>query len=151
MSEFAQMESVLAGATVAGPAMESMISDAEGKLGVSFPPSYRFFLEKFGAALCDGFELAGLFASPVEDEPPLWVDVVASTLRLRRASKEMIPQEYVAVSGDGGDFTYYIDTKRRRPDGESPIVALGPGVDSVAIAETFSDYVIRATYGGISF
>ncbi len=150
-SNYAEMKAALAGAVIAGPAEEATIAQAEQLLGVRFPPSYRSFLSEFGAALCEGFELAGLFVQEDESRPPQWMDVVKSTHQLRRGSDDLIPREYIPVSGDGGDYIYYIDTSVIGPDGESPVIALGPGVDGVVIAESFSDYVIRASRGQIRF
>lgn len=145
MSRFDEMDVALRGAVTAGAAGDEAIAQAEQTLGVRLPPSYRFFLRTYGAALCEGFELAGLFDDMPGTGPPTWSNVVSSTLRLRRTSKGAIPHAYVAVSGDGGDYIYYIDTARTRHDGESPIVALGPGIDGAAIAESFLEYVIGAS------
>ena len=151
LSEFDEMEEICAKEFVAGPALESAIREAEKVLGVVFPPSYRLFLMKFGAALGDGFELAGLFEQSNIEEPPQWIHVVGQTLRLRRASHGQLPPGLIAVSGDGEDHVYYIDTTQRRADGESPVVGIGPGADLVIIANSFSDYVIRARQGRIIF
>ena len=101
--DYAEMKAVLAEAIVAGPAQEMTVARAEKSLGVKFPPSYRFFLSEFGAALCEGFEVAGIFAQEDESHPPLWMDVVKWTHQLRRGSRDLIPLEYIPVSGDGGD------------------------------------------------
>ncbi|NLI47387.1 MAG: SMI1/KNR4 family protein [Acidobacteria bacterium] len=145
------LEELIAKRLHAGPAPESVIWEAEKSLGVVFPPSYRRFLMKFGAALGEGFELAGLFEQGGEDEPPQWNHVVSQTLRLRRASHHQLPPSLIAVLGDGEDHVYYIDTTRRRADGESPVVAIGPGTDNVVIADNFSVFVIRIHKGRIAF
>lgn len=138
------MVAVLANASTAGSVDDDVIERAERTLGVVFPPSYRFFLKKFGAAFGRGYEVAGLFAHARPDRPPMWTDVVKATLRLREASRGEIPAGYIAVSGDGGDLTYYIDTTRRDLSGECPIVALGPGADDLVIAPTFASFVVQA-------
>jgi len=132
-----------ANSRIAGPAAEPDIRLAEEALGVRFPPSYRLFLARCGAAVGDGLDLAGLFEDDTSAGPPLWNHVVRLTLRLRRAARGSLPPAYVAVSGDGCDCIHYIDTASHRPDGESPVVAMGPGAEAVTIADSFADYVIR--------
>lgn len=151
MAKVDEMEELCAKGQFVGPASESAIREAEKSLGVVFPSSYRRFLMKFGAALGEGFESAGLFEQTGDAEPPQWTHVVNQTLRLRRASHHQLPLGLIAVSGDGEDHVYYIDTSRRRADGESPVVAIGPSADNVVIAESFSDFVILAHQGRITF
>lgn len=152
MAEIEDIRNRLEAATLAGGVDEEMIQEAEAKLGVRFPTSYRMFLSQFGAALCIGFEIAGLFdASGDDDEPPLWSSVVASTLQKRRASGGLIPNEYVAISDDGGDYTFYLDTSRIDAQGECPVVVLGPGADAVVVADGFFDFLSHSFAGTISF
>ncbi len=150
MATFEEVSRLLETASLAGPASEEAIKCAEDKLGVQFPPSYRQFLASCGAALCRGFEIAGLFPSPNDDGPPLWSDVVTATCQKRRASQGLIPSGYVAVSDDGGDYTFYLDTTHRGPEGGYPVLALGPGVDSVVVARGFFDFVIAVAGPGFA-
>jgi hypothetical protein len=124
-----------------------MVADAELKLDVTFPVSYRRFLKVYGAVLCTGFELAGVFEGGNDDEPPLWSRVVTSTYQLRRGSRGSLPFGYVAVSDDGGDYVFFLDTSRLGPDGECPVVVLGPGCDGDIVAGSFIDFVIRMVAG----
>jgi len=151
MADMEQVEKLLIGCTLAGPADEEMIASAERKLGVRFPQSYRAFLAQYGAALCSGFEIAGLFRHAYDDEPPLWDDVVTATCLLRGKTGDFIPKEYVAISGDGGDFTYYLDTSRMDAASECPVIVLGPGVDGLILASNFIDFVIRACNNRLTF
>ncbi len=151
MSLRSDYDAVLSRATVSGHVEEAVIRKAETSLGVTFPPSYRAFLEEFGAALGDGFEIAGLFNDEVDHGPPQWNHVVKRTLRIRRASGDRVPKGYIAVSGDGGDHIYYLDTTRKRQDGECPVIALGPGAEGVVIAEEFVEFVVRLSKREIAF
>lgn len=144
------MKDLLKDCSCAGPASEVSIRSAEEQLGVHLPPSYRKFLATFGAALCPGFEIAGLYPRTEGDEPPLWLHVVTATLQLRRGDG-MLPTGYVAISGDGGDFTYFLDTANADSRGECPVVALGPGVDGKVIAGDFPEFVSRAFESRITF
>jgi hypothetical protein len=146
MSELLQ-----SGATVAGPASRQMIEDGETTLAVRFPPSYRHFLAAFGAALCPGFEIAGLFRTSTPDEPPLFTDVVATTLQVRRALRGEIPHEYVAISDDGGDYTFYLVSSTCSEEREAPVVVLGPGADGVVVADDLPDFVVRSYERTLTF
>ena len=138
---------LLAGCETAGPATDIMVADAEQKLDVTFPVSYRLFLKKYGAALCRGFDLAGVFEGGDDDAPPLWSKVVESTKQLRRGSRGSLPLGYVAISDDGGDYVFFLDTSCLTPHGECPVVVLGPGRDGDMVASDFFDFVIRMVAG----
>ena len=142
---FSKFESDL----IAGPASLKMITEAETRLGTRFPPSYRYFLSRYGAAIGAGVSVPGLFHHPDEEEQPLWTDVV--TLNLKWVSQEARgnPPRYIAIGDDGTDYTYYLDTGAG--DVECPVVVLGPGVDYVLIARNFTDYVAASCNGEISF
>jgi antitoxin YobK len=147
MSDIGQIENLLTSCTLAGPADEEMIVSAQANLGVQFPQSYKAFLARFGAALCSGFEIAGLFRHTKSDEPPLWSNVVTDTQLRRKAG---IPKEFVAISDNGGDFTYYLDTSRFNAASECPVIVLGPGADGPVVADTFVDFVVRAFSGRLT-
>jgi hypothetical protein len=51
----------------------------------------------------------------------------------------------VAISSDGGDYTFYLDTGA--PVAESPVVALGPGLDYALLATDFNAFVIACFNG----
>jgi cell wall assembly regulator SMI1 len=135
---------------VAGPATSEAIATAEAELEVRFPPQYRGFLLTHGAALCDGFEIAGLFQDAA-DEPPLWSNVVTRTKRLRKASGGSIPNHFVAVADDGGDYKFYLDTSRRDDFDECPVVVLGPGADEIVVAHSFAEFVGRFSTDELSW
>jgi hypothetical protein len=148
MPNFEDMAGLLDQCTVAGSASEQVIASGEERLSVRFPRSYRTFLARHGAALCQGFEIAGLFHHADKGRPPLWSDVVASNLRIRHRSH--LPEGYVAISSDGVDVTYYLDTANMRGDGECAVVALGPGVDSVQVAADFAEFLVRCFEGSLA-
>jgi antitoxin YobK len=129
---------------VAGPANEDQIRLGEERLGVRFPRSYRWFLETHGAALCPGFRIAGLFVHEDEDEPPLWIDVVEFTESIRKFAE--LPPGYVAISDDGVEMTFYLDTAKGGDNADCPVIAIGPGVDDV-VADDFLTFVTRALAG----
>ena len=77
------LRSLLGPCDSAGPVAPEMVLSAERELGVSFPTSYRFFLETYGAVVCNGFEIAGLHGFTSDEDPsvspPLWSHVVVDT------------------------------------------------------------------------
>src|SRR5262249_53414904 len=67
---------------VSGPSSEEEITNAERELGARFPPEYREFLAKYGAARIAGYQIAGLTHQDPE-QPPMWQSVVSATRLLR--------------------------------------------------------------------
>jgi hypothetical protein len=152
MTDIESVRKLFEAATVAGGVDDGAIVDAERKLGIQFPHSYRQFLSHFGAASCSGFEIAGLFDAPNHaDEPPLWSDVVISTLQIRRFFRGMFPNEYVKISDNGMDHKFYLDTSSSNAQGDCPVIALGPGADAVIVANDFFDFVRRSFAATLSY
>lgn len=130
-----------------GPVAEPEIAQAESTLGLSFPPSYRAFLQIYGASLGKApFELAGLPQSSDPEEGPLFTNAVHLTRAARRASHGGFPSAYVVVSSDGQDEIYCIDTATTK-DGESPVVAVGPR-RSGEVASSFAEFVAKVFSNG---
>ncbi len=100
------------------PAPPHLIEMAEQTLGVTFPETYRRFLNDFGTTAISGFEVYGIIR---EDFANSGIhDGIWSTLRSRE-DMELGPS-YVLVKS-GGDGTYVaIDTSCRDADGECPLV-----------------------------
>lgn len=121
---------------VAGPASNADIARAEAELGVKFPEEYREILLKYGAIIAPGVGVYGLIPKNVNNDPPLWQDIVSVTKELRgwgQAGAE--EQNLIPISEDGTGVYFYLDTS------ESPktrIVAVGPGVEKVFDADLFS-------------
>lgn len=134
---------ILSSASTAGPASESAIRNAEAELGLRFPAPYRAFLARYGAAMGEGFEIAGLFVSNGE-EPPMWRNVVADTRRSRRAGQGRLDDQLFPVSDDGLDRTYYL-----KGDGAQlcPVIAYGPGCDGEEVAGSFEEFVVKRHTG----
>lgn len=136
-----------------GPVAEADIADAEVILGVLFPTSYRVFLKHFGAAwLPSSFEVAGLGPGRCTDPaPPLWEHVVDVTAQMRRASRGFIPKQYIRISGNGGDYAFFLDTGDVDAKGECPVVVFGPGRDGVIIALSFIEFVESSVAGRLAY
>src|SRR5438067_1649509 len=113
---------------VLGPVPEERIALAEQDLGLTCPPSYRAFLRRFGAGFLFGYEIAGVPLERCTDaEPPPWTHVVDDTLGYRRGAQ--LPEPYVVISSDGGDYWFLLDTSRVDAAGECPVLIWGPGAD----------------------
>jgi len=122
-----------------GPVRRNKIEQAEKMLGVKFPASYKSFIEEFGAIGIDGFNLAGLTERDV-GEPG---DVVAFTQYCR--SEYGLPDEYIALNFDDGDYFLAIDTKMQDAMSESPIVLIDPVKKThhgPISANSFGEYLI---------
>lgn len=118
---------VLQGCEINGPIPLMRIQEAEDALGLLFPPSYRSFLAKYGAALCSRFEVAGLPDETEDpDATPMWLNVVKDTLLYRPSS---LPEDSVAISDDGSEFVYFLHCSRSNPEYEGPVIEWGPGHD----------------------
>jgi hypothetical protein len=132
---------------VLGPVPEERIASAEKELGLSFPKSYRAFLQHFGAAAMWGYEIAGL---PLEswtdgDPPSCWSHVADDTLGYRRRGR--LPDPYVVISSDGGDYWFLLDTSRVDAAGECPVLIWGPGADGVVVASSFLHFLRKIRAG----
>ena len=138
-----ELEALLSGGDTAGPVTAAGIETAEKELGVEFPESYRLFLEKFGAAVCGPADIAGIFEHPAPDQCPYWQDVVALTKQVRHVSRGHIPNSYIPICDDGGDYMFYLDTAQLTEDGECPVVVLGPGRDGIVAADSFAEFAVR--------
>tara|TARA_R110002020_G_scaffold36546_7_gene109962 strand:- start:247 stop:690 length:444 start_codon:yes stop_codon:yes gene_type:complete len=109
-----------------GTVSEEVIAEAEAKLGLLFPPSYRIFLSHFGASFGDGIEVYGLDPSLKPGEMPQWSDVVESTLLLRPDS---LPKNSIEISHDGAEFGYFLRCSKTDPGFEGPVIEWGPAHD----------------------
>jgi hypothetical protein len=139
-------DSIVGELTVAGPSSEEEISNAEREICVTFPPEYREFLAKYGAALGFGYEIAGLTHQDL-DQPPLWNHVVRLTRSLRDCQGKVGDyDDLVAISGDGMDTTFYLRTKG---SAAGKVLALGPGVEK-EIAGSLSEFITRLHSGELN-
>jgi hypothetical protein len=106
-----------------GPKPESLIRLAEETLGLSFPPTYRTFLSRYGCGGVEGFEVYGLVSDDfVHSGIP---DAIWLTLDERETGGAPPSLIFVAHTGDGG--YYAIDVSLKTPNGESPVVEWWPG------------------------
>lgn len=137
---FEALESITnLGANFSGNKSEKLVSKAEKTLGLTFPPTYRFFLKKYG---CGNFKYTEIYGIINENfNQPTAPDGVGRTL-LERAEFNM-PQSFIIIA-DAGDGPYYvIDTSKKNADGDSPVFIWDGDeiVKTEKINEDFGDFL----------
>jgi len=102
---------------VGGTALICLVVAAETALGVSFPPTYRWFIEELGAGSVGGRELYGAIDENFVDSSipdGIW-------LTLDERERFRFPKHLVIVGDTGMGEHYVLDTSRPDPDGECPV------------------------------
>ncbi|HLN27582.1 MAG TPA: SMI1/KNR4 family protein [Gemmataceae bacterium] len=121
-----------------GPRKQRLIERAEEVLGLTFPPTYRRFLQDLGCGDIAAVEVYGL----IDDN--FWhssiPDGIWLTMEERRTSK--LPQSYVLVYSTGDGAYYALDTAKRDALGENPVVMWFPGwsAERDGLNEVFTDF-----------
>lgn len=105
-----------------GPASSAAVAEAERALGVRFPPSYRAFVERYGAGSIAGRELYGVLDDPVAPGPP---NVVWVTERARQDFG--LPRQFVVLVDFDDSSAVALDSSLSASDGEQPVLRIWPG------------------------
>ena len=128
---------------------EEVIADAERHLALKFPPSYRWWLAKYGAGYVGGHELQGLFPEKIiarDPDLPLMGDVVY--LADLHAKRRGHPRHLLEILSYDGDEVYFLDTTRRSADGECPVVCRHAGGGELRdVAPDFATFLERELGG----
>lgn len=110
---------------ISGEKTDSLIARAEKALEVSFNPSYRKFLKRYGMCSISCWEIYGL-TKDEDFEHAKVPNAIWVTLDYYRNFN--LPKGIVLIADTGdGDF-YGIDTRQKDEYGESPVVLWMPGV-----------------------
>ena len=104
---------------------ESSIADAEAKLGIKFPSSYRLFLEKLGYAEIHGDEIYSIY----EDDDASCLGIVQQNM-----ASSLLTQGFLAVLSTDIDGTFYLNLN----DGSAYL----NGPDS-RIADSFEELIYK--------
>ncbi len=99
------------------PPDPALIQEAERRLGVRFPPSFRIFLTELGSCDVAGQEFYGVWVN--EATPDVLRGAVEETLDARRETG--LPEPYVVFYADGMGGHFVLDTSKAGPDGEAPV------------------------------
>jgi len=130
----------------AGPQSEASIDKAESLLNLTFPPSYRRFLSKYGAGGFGSLDIYGIVNSTLDSaELPnaIW-------LTLQERVTAGLPHSLVILA-QGDDDDAYVCLNCLQESGstsEVPVIAYDPqGMESLAdsyrIAKTFGSFLLR--------
>jgi len=125
-----------------GPKDEDLIAGAEKTLGVSFPITYRTFLDQYGCGDLRGEEFYGLMtADHTRSGLP---DAVWMTLKSRR--RFGLPASLVIVAASANGDYFAVDCAGTSGDG--PVVRWVPGKSRVAgelepVAQDFGEFLRR--------
>jgi antitoxin YobK len=122
---------------------------AEGKLGVTFPESYKQFLQQFGAVNLAGSQIYGLGA------PDTGLPSVIFATETLRASDDFFPADLVVIQDTGEGDLLCLATSRMSDEGECPVVQWIPEMSFEeqafeVINSTFAHFLLRtarAAYG----
>lgn len=97
------------------PQTDIVIKNAEKKLGISFPDSYKVFLKKYGYLGLGGEEINGLWNS----------SIIKHTLYQRQQSNnaDPFPLSFVPIYNLGNGEIYCLDTDQMNVQNECPVVA----------------------------
>lgn len=126
----------------AGPVPFEEVWVAENQLGVTFPSSYREFLQRYGAGAFGGQPIYGLGVS-AEGLP----HIVWATEALR-ASDDFFPGDLVVIQDTGEGDILCLATSRMNDDGECPVVQWIPEMSFEEQAfervnTTFAHFLLR--------
>lgn len=120
---------------------EQTIIDAENKLRVKFPKSYREFLKKYGLGDIFGQEIYGLGTGETGIPNMIWI-----TKELRE--KENLPNNLICFyfADDGEYFCLDCSKVRSNNDDDAPVVSYISGLpikeqSFEMIAENFGDFL----------
>lgn len=128
-----------------GPKSEALIVHAEQTLDLTFPPTYRQFLSRFGCGGVPGRELYGLIDGDFENSSV--PDAIWLTLDERQTSQ--LPKSLVLVSDTGNGGYYGIDVSQKTSEGDSPVVEWWPGAPPNAsgnrriVANDFGSFLLE--------
>jgi antitoxin YobK len=125
-----------------GPVPFEEIWVAEQELGVTFPDSYRDFLQRYGAGSFGGITIFGLGVPP--EGPP---NVVWATNLLREAD-DFFPADLVVIQDTGEGDILCLATARMNEQNECPVVQWIPELTFEeqtfeVINSTFAHFLLR--------
>jgi hypothetical protein len=127
--------------SVGNAASEQDVRQAEIALSVSFPPSYKWFLQNYGTVDIGLTEIYGLGTIRVDGVP----NVLGATLSLRSLVKDF-PMDFVVICDPGGEETFCLDTDQVDAENECPVVRWTyvplEQQDFEMIAPTFASFLL---------
>ncbi|PNE43512.1 SMI1/KNR4 family protein [Streptomyces noursei] len=113
-----------------GKCSPDWIATAEQEMGLTFPPSYRRFIEEFGTCELGSHGVLGVY----EVDGALW----GSSGQTLEGREEGMPHHLIAVHEDGMGGIIVLDTSRPGSDGEYPVQAWEPYYEDRDMRETLA-------------
>jgi hypothetical protein len=115
---------------------------AEGQLGVTFPDSYREFLQKYGAGSFGGQGIYGLGAPDTGLPNVVWATEAV------RASDDFFPGDLVVIQDTGQGDLLCLATSRMNEERECPVVQWIPEMSFEeqafeVVNSTFAHFLLR--------
>ena len=127
-----------------GHRSEALIRLAEEKLGLKFPDTYRYFIEKYGAGNYGSAEIFGIVDDDFENSSV--PDAIWYTLTER--DEINLPLNLLIIYNTGDEALYCLDFNRRNEAGEPAVISFIPGIDfeeqeHKIIANDFGDFLLE--------
>lgn len=144
MSTIEEIEHILndLDAFIAGGQPEAMVSAAESKLGVSFPPSFREYLLRWGNVSCDDVEYYGLTRNDDFDNGGIPNCVWFTT---RKRTTVDLPHSLVVFRNINDEAYYCIDTNQVLENDERKIVIWDNAAREISqtLAVNFAEFLLE--------
>ena len=117
---------------------DEWIIKAENYLGISFPPSYLWFLKNYGGGEIHGEEIFSIYEMPFDEV--VGGDVVSQTMSERQSGAVCDTEVLICVTNYGEQFL--IDSSRQDKNNEYPIVRkVGNKIEDYA--SSFADFIVK--------
>lgn len=129
---------------------DSLILKAQQALGITFPPTYRAFLSRYGCGHVAGEEFYGVVDDDFENSSV--PDAVWLTLDERKSGT---PNSLVIVASTGDGGYYAIDLDKKNNEEESPVVEWWPGIPNAegnrrVVAADFGTFLLQQVRAAVS-
>lgn len=132
------IEANLEEADFCGPIDTLCVEKAEKMLGVSFPDSYKRFLETQGAGDIFGKEIYGILHDPETDYEGV-PNGIWMTLDLRKTAG--MDHQFVMFAETGYGPYYVIDTSSVKLDGSGPVLLWSVDGQREKVADNFGEFL----------
>lgn len=119
-----------------GSLSDDIILKAEKILELTFPPSYRKCIEKYGNISIFGIEIYGIIKDP-EIDAKMIPNMVWITKDMRESG---LSKDFIVVADSGYGPVYVIDTTIKDTENESPVFLWDIDGSSEKIADNFGDF-----------
>ncbi|TNV09780.1 SMI1/KNR4 family protein [Buttiauxella sp. B2] len=131
-----------------GEKSEALITKAEGYLGLKFPPSYRYFLQKLGCGDVLGHEFYGLINDDFANSGI--PDAVWLTMKERKKSK--LPERFIVIYSFG-DGDYAVLDCNQNEDGLTKVFKWSSGSSEPSFEvmnDDFGDFFYQTVNASVS-